>query len=321
MKETIKDIEQSMLKYLNNEQLDKLHEVLEQKLTTEEDEALPSNNVLLERFIASKRIEGCSERTIKYYNLVLNKMISNIEKSVINLETDDIRKYMSDYQGINNCSKVNMNNIRRILSSFYTWLEEENYIIKNPMNRIHKIKVEKTVKETISDENLEILRDNAETIRDKAIIDMLTSTGIRVSEMSHLNISDVNFEKKEALVLGKGNKERIVYFDARTKVHLKDYLKTRKDNNPALFVSLDKPYNRLQVAGIEIRVRALGRAMNIKKVHPHKFRRTMATRAIDRGMPIEQVQNLLGHSQIDTTMQYAMVNQNNVKYSHSKFIG
>ena len=217
-------------------------------------------------------------------------------------------------------SKVSIDNIRRNLSSFFSWLEEENYILKSPMKRIHKIKTDKVIKETLSDESLECLRDSCDNLRDLAIIDLLASTGMRVGELVNINIEDIDFENRECVVFGKGNKERPVYFDARTKIHLKNYLKSRTDDNPALFVSLDKPFNRLQISGVEIRLRNLGRRLGIHRVHPHKFRRTVATRAIDKGMPIEQVQSLLGHSQIDTTMHYAMVNQNNVKESHRKFV-
>ena len=167
---------------------------------------------------------------------------------------------------------------------------------------------------------LECMRDNCDSVRDLAIIDMLASTGMRVGELVHLNIEDIDFENRECIVLGKGSKERPVYFDARTKIHLRNYLESRNDDNPALFVSMLKPYNRLNISGVEIRLRELGRKLDITKVHPHKFRRTLATKAIDKGMPIEQVQKLLGHSKIDTTMQYAMVDQENVKLSHRKYI-
>jgi integrase/recombinase XerD len=158
-------------------------------------------------------------------------------------------------------------------------------------------------------------------MRDLAIIDLLYSTGIRVGELVRLNIADVNMEQRECVVFGKGDKERRVYFDAKAKIHLMDYLASRTDNNPALFISLDGRYKRLEISGVEIRLRELGRKLSLNRIHPHKFRRTMATRAIDKGMPIEQVQKILGHSQIDTTMQYAIVNQNNVKNSHQKYIG
>ena len=330
MKNTIiQEIEQSLLNYLDNSQLDALHMVLcrcldkvDIKVVEDTDIHISefSNMELINKFIAAKEIEGCSERTTKYYYATLIKMDSMISKNVTHLTTDDLRMYLTEYQKINNCSKASIDNIRRNLSSFFSWLEEENYILKSPMKRIHKIKTDKVIKETYSDETLELLRDNCNNLRDLAIIDLLSSTGMRVGELVRLNINDIDFENRECVVFGKGNKERPVYFDARTKIHLRNYIKSRNDDNVALFVSLDAPHDRLNISGVEIRLRQLGRKLGINKVHPHKFRRTVATKAIDKGMPIEQVQSLLGHSQIDTTMHYAMVNQNNVKESHRKFV-
>ena len=330
MKEQIiLDIKQEMLPYLDNAQLLHLRKVLERALWNVEitespdkaEEPETSNAELLTAFINAKRIEGCSEKTLKYYQSTIIKMLSVSDKHITHITTDDLREYLSDYQNTNDCSKSNIDNIRRILSSFFSWLEDEDYILKSPVRRIHKIKSAKTVKETYTDEALECMRDNCDNLRDLAVIDMLASTGMRVGELVGLNRADVDFENRECIVFGKGSKERPVYFDARTKIHLKNYLESRNDDNPALFVSLLKPYDRLKISGVEIRLRELGRKLGITKVHPHKFRRTLATRAIDKGMPIEQVQKLLGHSKIDTTMQYAMVDQNNVKISHRKYIG
>ena len=279
------------------------------------------NDILMKNFLASKHVEGCSERTITYYHTTIKKMLDTINKKIEFITTDDLRMYLADYKNENNTSKTTVDNIRRVLSSFFSWLEDEDYILKNPVRRIHKIKTKKVVKEVLSDESFEILRDSCDNIRDLAMIELLASTGIRVGELVNLNIDDVLFNERECVVLGKGDSERIVYFDAKTKIHLQKYLESRSDSNPALFVSFKKPYNRLGINGVERRIRELGEEANIKKVHPHKFRRTMATNAIDKGMPIEQVQKLLGHVQIDTTMQYAMVNQSNVKIAHRKFIG
>lgn len=279
------------------------------------------NHELLINFLSAKQIEGCSERTITYYKSTIFKMLDSLNLKIEDITTDDLRKYLSEYKNQTNASKSTIDNIRRVLSSFFSWLEDEDYLLKNPVRRIHKIKTRKVVKEVLSDENFEILRDNCNTLRDLAMIELLASTGIRVGELVNLNIDDVLFNERECIVLGKGDSERVVYFDAKTKIHLQKYLESRKDHNPALFVSFKKPYNRLGINGIERRIRELGNEANIKKVHPHKFRRTMATNAIDKGMPIEQVQRLLGHVQIDTTMQYAMVNQSNVKIAHRKFIG
>ena len=324
----INEVEQAMLPVLNNEQLNQLHKVLEYifrnvdvtlKNIEEEDEF--QSVTLIESFLSAKHVEGCSEKSIHYYRSTLKNTLNKISKDVRHITTDDLRLYLNEYQQNSKATKVTVDNIRRILSSFFSWLEDEDYIVKSPVRRIHKVKVGKTVKETYTDEALEHMRDHCEGIRDLALIDLLSSTGMRVGELVGLNRSDINFQDRECIVTGKGDKQRKVYFDARTKIHLSRYLEERKDANPALFVSLLSPYERLQISGIEIRLRRLGRKLNIPKVHPHKFRRTLATMAIDKGMPIEQVQHLLGHQSLDTTLQYAMVNQTNVKISHRKFIG
>ena len=323
----ISEISRQMLPYLDNEQMQQLQYVLQNYLWNVTVSDMPleqekeSNEELLSSFISAKRVEGCSKKTLKYYETSICKLFSIVGMHVTKMQTDDLRNYLSDYQKLNNCSKSNIDNIRRILSSFFSWLEDENYILKSPVRRIHKIKTNKTIKETYTDEALETMRDKCGNIRDLAMIDLLSSTGMRVGELVHLNREDIDFENRECIVFGKGSKERPVYFDARTKIHLYNYLESRTDNNPALFVSLLKPYNRLEISGVEIRLRELGRKLGITKVHPHKFRRTLATKAIDKGMPIEQVQQLLGHVKIDTTMQYAMVSQNNVKISHRRYIG
>lgn len=321
MEEKIVTVLNEMSEYLSIAQMKKLQEVIIKTFAENEVKKCNiSNDEFLDLFLAAKRVEGCSLRTIQYYNVTIKHLFSQIDKNVRKISTEEIRLYLSNYQKINNCSNVTVDNVRRNISSFFSWLEEEDYILKSPMKRIHKIKTKTVVKNTISDEGIEKLRDNCREIRDLAIIDLLYSTGIRVGELVNLNIDDIDLEGRECVVYGKGDKERRVYFDAKAKVHLKKYLDTRIDDNTALFVTLDAPYDRLKISGVEIRLRQLGRRLNLERVHPHKFRRTMATRAIDKGMPIEQVQRILGHSQIDTTMQYAMVNQNNVKSSHQKYI-
>ncbi|AQA07843.1 phage integrase family protein [Streptococcus oralis] len=280
-----------------------------------------SNEKLLELFISAKRIEGCSEKSLKYYRMVIENMFTSLNLIVRDIATSDLRTYLAHYQRERKSSKVTIDNMRRIFSSFFSWLEDEDFILKSPVRRIRKIKTDKTIKETFSDEGLELLRDTCHEIRDLAMIDLLASTGMRVGELVRLNREDINFYERECIVFGKGNSERIVYFDARTKIHLINYLDSRQDDNPALFVSLSSPHDRLLIGGVETRLRQLGVKADLNKVHPHKFRRTLATRAIDKGMPIEQVQHLLGHVKIDTTMHYAMVNQANVKNSHRKYIG
>jgi len=321
MEEKLVRIINEMAEYLSIAQLKKLQEVLVKELSEQQPyrEEI-SNSAYLKLFLDAKMIEGCSMRTIKYYRVTVEHMLAHILTPVRKITTDDIRSYLVAYQGINNCSKATVDNIRRNISSFFSWLEEEDYILKSPMRRIHKIKTKTVVKETISDEAIELIRDNCVESRDLAMIDLLYSTGIRVGELVNLDIADLDMEQRECVVYGKGDKERRVYFDAKAKIHLQNYLDSRTDDNPALFVTLNGSHARLKISGVEIRIRELGRTLGLSKIHPHKFRRTMATRAIDKGMPIEQVQKILGHSQIDTTMQYAIVNQTNVKTSHQKFI-
>ncbi len=321
MEEKIAAVLNEMSEFLSISQMRKLQEVMLRSFSSNSDfKKEISNDIYLQMFLDAKTIEGCSERTIKFYRTTIERMMETIIVPVRKISTEDMRGYLSDYQKINNCSKVTVDNVRRNISSFFSWLEEENYILKSPMKRIHKIKTNQQVKEIISDEDIERLRDKCTCLRDLAMIDLLYSTGIRVGELVNLNIKDIDFEARECIVFGKGGKERRVYFDAKAKLHLQRYIHSRTDVNEALFVSLDAPHDRLKISGVEIRMRSLGRSVNLAKIHPHKFRRTMATRAIDKGMPIEQVQKILGHSQIDTTMQYAMVNQSNVKVSHRKYI-
>lgn len=322
----ITDIIQRMLPYLNNAQYEKLQEVLQHTLAdyeiTQKQNAEKESKVdLVELFLSAKRVEGCSEKSLKYYKATIDTMLDELQIDVKHIVTEDIRSYLTEYQERKGSSKVTIDNIRRILSSFFSWLEDEDYILKSPVRRIHKVKAATNIKETYSDEALELMRDNCTELRDLAMIDMLASTGMRVGEMVLLNRSDIDFNERECIVFGKGSKERIVYFDARTKIHLQNYLESRTDGNPALFVSLKAPHERLQIGGIEVRLREFGRQLGLPKVHPHKFRRTLATMAIDKGMPIEQLQQLLGHKKIDTTMQYAMVKQSNVKIAHRKYIG
>ena len=270
-----------MQAYLNNYQMEQLHRVLFCIFDDAEQSNAEKDNDILPYYLAAKKIEGCSEKTLRYYETTVTNALASIDKTVKHITTDDLRQYLDLYQRRNNAGKVTIDNIRRVLSSFFSWLEDEDYILKSPVRRIHKVKTGTTVKETYSDEALEIMRDHAENIRDLAMIDLLASTGMRVGEMVKLNREDIDFENRECIVFGKGDKERKVYFDARAKIHLQNYLHGRTDEDPALFVTLLKPYNRLNISGVEIRLRELGRKLNIPKVHPHKFRRTLATMAID----------------------------------------
>ena len=322
----IKDVVQRMLPYLNNAQNEKLQEVLQYTfanydVTENKQQEKNSEQNFIKLFLSAKRIEGCSEKSLKYYKATIEAMLDEIQKDIKHIVTDDIRGYLTEYQEKKKSSKVTIDNIRRILSSFFSWLEDEDYILKSPVRRIHKVKTGTNIKETYSDEALELMRDNCTELRDLAMIDMLASTGMRVGEMVLLNRNDIDFNERECIVFGKGSKERVVYFDARTKIHLQNYLNSRIDDNPALFVSLKEPHERLKIGGIEVRLREYGMKLGLQKVHPHKFRRTLATMAIDKGMPIEQLQQLLGHRKIDTTLQYAMVKQSYVKISLRIYIG
>lgn len=279
-----------------------------------------TNEDALKLFVDAKRIEGCSERSIGYYNTTLKALFKSITKNYLVIETEDLRKYLADYSQNSKASKITVDNVRRVISTFFSWLESENYIMKSPTRRIHKIKVGKVVKETYSDEMIELIRQNVSSHRDLTIIDFLISTGVRVGELVKLNITDLNLEAKECVVVGKGNKQRKVYFDARTKIEIQQYLSSRNDDSKALFVSLSKPFSRLQISGVETVLKKIGKKVGLGRVHPHKFRRTLATKAIDKGMPIEQVQKMLGHAKIDTTLEYAMVDENNVKNSHKKYL-
>ena len=321
-----KDMEDSLTDYQLNKLKESLiinFEMVEFIIKTDElkhQEELDENKNMINSFISSKQVEGCSERTIKYYKEIIEKFVNNFDKSIKQISTNEIRSYLSNYKDNSSCGSTTIDNIRRVLSSFFSWLEDEDYIIKSPVRRIHKIKTAVVVKEVLTDENLERLRDECENIRDLSLIELLISTGMRVGELVNLNISSLNFEDRSCIVLGKGNKEREVYFDAKTKLHLKEYISKRNDSNDALFVSMKEPHQRLSISGIELIIRTLGINSNINKVYPHKFRRTLATMAIDKGMPVEQVQKLLGHVKIETTMNYALVNQSNVKISHRRYI-
>lgn len=323
----ISEVMQQMLPHLDNAQMRQLQKVLEKALFGCEitvqigKKDTDDNPKLIDAFVSAKRIEGCSKKTLKYYRTTIETMAASINKGIRHIQTEDLRSYLTDYQSRKQSSRVTIDNIRRILSSFFSWLEDEDYILKSPVRRIHKVKTATNIKETYTDEDLEKMRDSCTELRDLAMIDMLASTGMRIGEMVLLNKADINFNERECVVFGKGDKERIVYFDARTKIHLQNYIDSRTDNNPALFVTLRSPHERIKIGGIESRLREMGKKLAIQKVHPHKFRRTLATMAIDKGMPIEQLQQLLGHKRIDTTLQYAMVKQSNVKLAHKKYIG
>lgn len=324
----LKSISDNLKYRFTENQVEEILEIISMELSkyeiqtklTDSEEVKKDNQNLVNLFLSAKCIEGCSDKTIHYYKSSIEKLLITISKEIRDINTNDIRCYLAEQQNEKQLSKVTIDNLRRIFSSFFSWLEDEDYITKSPVRRIHKVRTDTLIKEVLSDENMEILRDSCTEIRDIAMIDLLSSTGIRVGELVKMNRDDIDFQERQCVVFGKGNKEREVYFNARTKIHLMRYLETRIDDNSALFVSLSSPYTRLTISGVESRLRVLGKRANLFKVHPHKFRRTLATMAIDKGMPIEQVQKLLGHVKIDTTLHYAIVNQNNVKLAHRKYL-
>lgn len=317
MEAVINSVLAEMQPILKASQLKRLKVVLKHAFEAKQHE---SNETLLQAFLTAKGVEGCSPKTLQYYEDTLARVLATIDKPIAAIESDDLRQYLNDYEITRHTSKVTIDNIRRIMSSFFSWLEDEDYIVKSPVRRIHRVKTAQVAKETLTDEELETLRDACKNKRDLALVDLLASTGMRIGELVRLDVADVNMQERECIVTGKGNKQRPVYFDARAKLHLTEYLETRADSDPALFVSLDSSASRVTVGGMELRLRNLGKKAGVSRVHPHKFRRTLATHAIDKGMPIEQVQKLLGHAKIDTTMHYAMVNQSNVKASHRRYL-
>lgn len=317
MEAAINSVLLEMQPFLESSQLKRLRDALKHAFEPKRQEA---NKTLLQAFLTAKEVEGCSLSTLRYYEDTLTRALAAIGKPIGVMVSDDLRQYLNDYEVTRHTSKVTIDNIRRIMSSFFSWLEDEDYIVKSPVRRIRRVKTAQVTREVFSDEELEALRGACESKRDLAMVDLLASTGMRVGELVRLNKGDINFHERECLVTGKGNKQRPVYFDARAKLHLVEYLASRADASSALFVSLGPSGRRITVGAVELRLRNLGRVSGVRCVHPHKFRRTLATHAIDKGMPIEQVQKLLGHAKIETTMHYAMVNQNNVKASHRRYL-
>lgn len=316
MEAAINVILAEMQSFLTPSQLKRLKAALERAFEPQSDEP---NAALLKTFLTAKEVEGCSLKTLEYYESTLQKMTDSMMKPYTQIDSGDLRKYLNDYEASRGSSKVTIDNIRRIMSSFFSWLEDEDYIVKSPVRRIKRVKTAVVTKETFTDEQLEIVRESCGNARDRAIVDMLSSTGMRIGELVRLNRDDINFHERECVVTGKGNKQQPAYFDARAKLSLGAYLESRTDANPALFATLTGA-RRITVGSIEWTMRRLSSRISVGRVHPHKFRRTLATHAIDKGMPVEQVQKLLGHAKIDTTMHYAMVNQNNVKASHRKYL-
>lgn len=319
--ELIDTILQRMQSFLNYAQTLKLREILNEVLVPVEDSKKNySNEELFKAFLNAKHLEGLTDRSLTYYKQELAYIFKDLKKSVLETTTRDLREFLSKYQIENNVNNVTLNNVRRVLNSFFTWLENENYIFKSPMRRIHNIKTDKIIKQPFDLRSINKMREYAKKEpRDLAIIDLLLSTGMRVGELVLLNKKDLDLNKKQCKVFGKGRKERICFFDERAKESLQNYLKTRTDKEEALFVNLNgEPKRRITIEAVGNHIRVIGRRCGIEKAHPHRFRRTLATMALDRGMPLEQVQKLLGHEEIGTTLIYANVKEANVKKTYRK---
>ena len=319
--ELIDTILQRMQSFLNYAQTLKLREILNEVLVPIKDSKINySNEELFKAFLNAKHLEGLTDRSLTYYKQELVYIFKDLKKSVLETTTRDLREFLSKYQIENNVNNVTLNNVRRVLNSFFTWLENENYIFKSPMRRIHNIKTDKIIKQPFDLRSINKMREYAKKVpRDLAIIDLLLSTGMRVGELVLLNKKDLDLNKKQCKVFGKGRKERICFFDERAKESLQNYLKTRTDKEEALFVNLNgEQKRRITIEAVGNHIRVIGRRCGIEKAHPHRFRRTLATMALDKGMPLEQVQKLLGHEEIGTTLIYANVKEANVKKTYRK---
>lgn len=319
---------EKMEKHLDKEQISILERVLSieihgWKILPQKYEVIPHDDTterILCRFLTTKKLAGCSEKTIRSYSFHLKKLIQGLRCPLLEIQTNDIRYYLATYKEIRKVSNVTLDNIRLCFSSFFTWLHDEGLILTNPMKRIMRIKSEKIIKNPFTEEELEKLRMNCRRERDLAIIEFLYSSGVRISEAVQLNRDQINFQSRDCIVFGKGAKERTVYLNSKACIHLKMYLDSRSDDNPALFVSMKKPHQRLTAEAIEDVLRKIGRNAGVDHTHPHRFRRTMATNALNRGMPIQEVKELLGHEKMDTTMIYCTVSKENVRLSHKKYI-
>lgn len=325
----ITEVLQMTMPYLDQEQCKKLNENLHIALQKYEDlkerctELMdPDNSYMeyLDLFLNRKETEGKSKRTIEQYRLHLSRMLCYFNKSVDKIRENDLFVYLTKYKNIRKVSNTYLNNIRRVFSSFFGWLNNKGFISRNPAIGLEPIKTEKKIRKGFSDEELDKLKRACVQKRDLALIEFMYSTGVRASELVSLNRCDIGFYEKSVIVYGKGSKEREVYLTPIACSYLKEYLDDRKDDNEALFVSTRSPHERLTVAGVERILKKLGKIAGVENVHPHRFRRTMATNVLKKGMPLEEVKELLGHSKLDTTMIYCTVNRENVKHTHQRLM-
>lgn len=272
----------------------------------------------LDAFVSAKQIEGRSEKTVERYRYIITRFMNDTKVPTRSITVFHLRKYLNELKG-RGLSDSTLEGIREVFSSYFNWLQKENLIEINPCSNLGAIKCQKKVKVAYTEVDLEMLKMHCKRPRDKAIICFLLSTGCRVSEMTQLNRDDVDLRNRECKVLGKGNKERIVYIDQVTAMTLNEYLKSRKDDHPALFIG--KGTERLKPSGIRLMLKNIQEDAHIEgTVHPHRFRRTLATNLIHHGMPIQEVARILGHEKLDTTMKYVCLNDTDIKYSYNKYV-
>ena len=270
----------------------------------------------LKKFLATKRVEGIADSTLQRYAEINKALLSYLGKPLEEITTYDIRFYLSVRRQIGKVSNRTLDGMRRCYSSFFSWLAAEGLISHNPCAALAQIKCRKTVKKPYSAAEMERIRKACGSIRDLALVDFLYCTGCRVSEVSRLDIVDIDFDRMGCIVLGKGNKERKVYLTEVAAIHLQEYLQGRKDSCDALFMGKGK---RLKKNGIEAIIKKLGEKAGVENAHPHRYRRTLATNLLDRGMNIQDVAAILGHADLKTTQVYCYISQANVKAAYCKY--
>lgn len=323
----INDIVLSLSDKLTNVELQEIKNILYVKLdkyeiqerTTELIISDNNSDNLLRRFLATKKIEGKSNATLKHYHFILSRMIQSFDKPISDITVYDLRYYLASYKQTRGVSNVTLDGMRRCIKSFFSFLFTEQLIKSNPSLALSQIKCDKKIKRAFSDVDMELLKRSCKNKRDRALVEFLYSTGCRVSEVVQLNRNDIDFIHGKVIVLGKGNKERIVYLTNITIMYIKEYLDSRVDENPCLFAHIRKPYNRLSKNGIEALLHRIGNEAGVENVHPHRYRRTLATNLIQRGANIQDVATLLGHEDLKTTQIYCCISQDNVSTIHKKY--
>lgn len=326
----INNILHDMEQFLSSNELVILNNVLQKVLTNysissdgELYEDIPYtelNKQLLTKFIEDKRLFGLSEKTLMYYQEELTRFLEWIKMGADSVTTEDIRYYFSYLMETRKVNSTTIDNTRRIFNTFYNYCVVNGLLYSNPCKKIDKIKGKKKIKKPFSNMEIIVMRDHFKDIREEATFELLLSSGMRVGELTLLNKTDLNMEDLTVIVTGKGNKQRECFFSELAKYKIQKYLETRDDDNPALFVSLNSPFNRLKISGLSRSLRELGDRAGVNQVHPHRFRRTFATKLLHKGVPIDQIQKFLGHSQIETTQLYASSNDEEIEYNHKRYV-